>query len=79
VENPNLYDSYMLVYYILVLAIQVSFNHSAYEVNENSTQAQPVLVLSNPSSTDITVRVSTSNGSALGMYPYPLLVSGHCI
>ena len=49
-------------------ASTVVFSQSAYSVNEDSGQAQPVLVLSNPSSTDITVQVSTTNGSATGEY-----------
>ena len=44
------------------------FNQSTYSVNEDDGPAQPVLVLSNPSSTDITVQVSTTNGSATGKY-----------
>ncbi|XP_065892786.1 uncharacterized protein [Dysidea avara] len=35
----------------------VSFSQSSYSVNEDAGQAQPVLILSNPSSTDITVQV----------------------
>jgi len=44
----------------------VSFNQSTYSVNEDDGPAQPVLVLSNPSTTDITVQVSTSDGTATG-------------
>ena len=36
-----------------------------YTVNENDV-IQPVLVLSNPSSIDISVQVSTTDGSATG-------------
>jgi len=35
----------------------VTFNQSTYNVNEDAGLAQPVLVLSNPSSTDIAIQV----------------------
>jgi len=44
--------------------ITVMFNQSTYSVNENAGPAQPTLILSNPSSTDITVRVRDTQGSA---------------
>jgi len=47
-------------------AVTVSFSQSTYNLNEDSGPAQPVLILSNPSSTDITVQVSTSDGTATG-------------
>ena len=42
------------------------FNQSIYSVNENDGQVQPVIVLSNPSSTDITVEVTDEQGTATG-------------
>ena len=39
-----------------------------YSVDEDAGAAQPVLVLSNPSSTDITVQVTNTDGSATGEY-----------
>ena len=53
---------------LLSLAITVIFNQSKYSVNEDGGPAQPVLVLSNPSSTDITVQVTNTDGSATGEY-----------
>ena len=44
-------------------AITVSFNQSSYIVNEDEGPAQPVLVLSNPSSTDIIVVITDMSGS----------------
>ena len=44
------------------------FSQSAYSVNEGAGAAQPVLVLSNPSSTDITAVVYSTNGTAFGKY-----------
>ena len=42
------------------------FNHSTYVVGENDGTTRPVLVLSNPSSTDITISVFSTDGSATG-------------
>ena len=55
---------YINCYYCI--GITVSFNQSVYSVNEPYGPAQPVLVLSNPLSTDITVTVSSTGGSATG-------------
>ena len=46
----------------------VGFKHSTYSVSENTGPAQPVLVLSDPLSTDITVSVYNTDGSATGEY-----------
>ena len=46
----------------------VSFEQSAYGVDEDNGPARPVLVLSNPLSTDIIVQVNATNGSATGQY-----------
>jgi len=46
--------------------ITVRFSESAYNVDEYDGPAQPILVLSNPSSTDITVQVSTAVRTATG-------------
>ena len=50
----------------MLLVTSVKFSQSTYSVNENSGVVQPVLVLSNPSSTDITVEVTSTDGSATG-------------
>ena len=39
-----------------------------YSVNENTGPAQPVLVLSEPLSSNITIEVFNSDGSATGEY-----------
>ena len=44
------------------------FSETMYSVNENAGPAQPVLVLSNPSTTPITVRVANTDGTASGEY-----------
>ena len=50
------------------LDITVSFNQSTYSVNEDAGTAQLLLMLSNPSSTDITVVVYNTNRTAFGEY-----------
>jgi len=45
-------------------AITVAFGQSEYIIRENAGPAQPVLVLSNPSSTDITVQVTDTENTA---------------
>ena len=49
-------------------AITVMFNQSMYSVIEGAGLAQPVLVLSNPSSFESTVQVFSTDGSAIGEY-----------
>jgi len=49
-----------------LIAIDISFNQSTYTVDEDDGPAQPVLVLSNPSSTDITVQVRSNDITATG-------------
>ena len=53
------------IYYPLA---NVSFGRPVYGVNEDNGPAQPVLVLSNPLSTDILVQVNATDGSATGQY-----------
>ena len=44
------------------------FEQPTYSVNENAGPAQPVLVLSNPSSMTFSVTVTNTDGSATGEY-----------
>ena len=46
----------------------VSFGEPAYSVDEGKGPVQPVLVLSNSISTDTTVEVFNTDGSATGKY-----------
>ena len=48
----------------LLPAITVTFSQSTYSINEGAEPAQPALVLSNPSSTDITVQVRDTPNTA---------------
>ena len=54
-----------ILYCFYLIAVTVSFDQSSYRVNEHSGLSQHVLVLSNPSSTDITVQVRDSSSTAL--------------
>ena len=56
----------MLIFCFLV--ITVMFDQTIYSVDEDSGPAQPVLVLSNPSTMTITVTVTNTDGSATGEY-----------
>ena len=44
------------------------FGETTYSVDEDDGPAQPTLVLSNPSSTNVTIQVNSSGGSATGEY-----------
>jgi len=48
------------------VAAMVYFNQPTYNVNEGTGPVQPVLVPTNPSSTDISVEVMGTNVSAFG-------------
>ena len=58
-----LYDN-IITNRILLVAIVVSFEQSTYSVNEDDGPVQSVLVLSNPSSTNITIQVKETSGAA---------------
>ena len=65
----NYIHEMFLQYYtncVLLIDVSVSFNQSTYSVDEDDGPAQPVLVLSNPSSTDITVHVRSNDITATG-------------
>jgi len=51
-------------YLILFLAPTVSFSQSTYSVDEDDGPREIELVLSNPSSTDISVQVRDTEGTA---------------
>ena len=57
-----------MIIFHLPAAITISFSQSTYNVNEEAGPARPVLVLSNPSSTNITVQVSNVNRTAFGEF-----------
>lgn len=51
---------------IYLIGATVKFEQTTYTVSEVAGSVKPVLVLSNPSSTAITVEVFSTNGSATG-------------
>ena len=53
-----------------LVAVDIFFRELVYTVNETGGHVQPVLVLGNPSSTDITVQVTVDNGTATGKLTY---------
>ena len=55
----------LTVYFYLVVA-NMSFSQSKYNVGEGEGSVQPILVLSNPSSTDINIQVTDEEGTASG-------------
>ena len=49
-----------------LIDVTVNFEQQTYNVNEDDGKVEPVLILSNPSSTAITVEVFSTDGSATG-------------
>jgi len=58
----------ILIAYLFTAAISVNFSQSLYATIENSTTVQPMLLLTNPSSTNIRVEVVSTNDTALGKH-----------
>ena len=50
------------------VAATISFDQSAYSIAEDGGLVQPVLVLSNPSSVDITIQVIDTAATTIGTY-----------
>ena len=60
---------FVLIYiYIYSLVTTIRFSQPAFTANENSEEAEVVLQLSNPLSSDLIVEVITSDDTALGEY-----------
>ena len=75
-ELPNLSPNFLplmfcAICYVLIIllfhpvVVTVSFNESAYCVNEDDGTVQTVLVLSSPPAINITIHVSSTGGSAV--------------
>ena len=67
-------NMYVAVYVTLIFCVVVFFNDSTYNVVERNGYVQPVLVLSKPSSTDITVQVINIDGTATGLLDVRILL-----
>ena len=57
-----------IIHYFIDVILR--FNQTTYRINENDGAFQPVLVLSNPSLTDITIQVIDSEVSATSLSNY---------
>ena len=57
-----MYVCIAIIHYFIDIILR--FNQTTYRINENDETVQPVLVLSNPSLTDITIQVTDSEVSA---------------
>ena len=66
--HVQVYWWYVIVLYYpsLYTDLSVSFSQSVYKINEGVRLVQPELVLTNQSSTDITVRVFSTDKTATG-------------
>ena len=53
--------------HVFFKATSIKFEESSYSVNEGNRPVQPVLILSNPSSTSITVNILNIDDTATGM------------
>ena len=56
-----------------VVAVSIKFEESSYGVDERNRPVQPVLILSNPSSTSITLNILNIDDTATGMYSLVIL------
>ena len=63
------------IFNIQLLDITVNFEQITYNIAEANGLVNPVLVLSNPSSTNITVEILSTEGSATGKYSVYILFS----
>ena len=59
--------------YSYPIAVTCMFGESIYSVDEDDGPAQPTIVCSNPSSTDIIIEVTSTDGSATGKYIFVAL------
>lgn len=60
---------YLKMFIILVIKpITVSFEEQSYFIDENTVFLQPVMLLSESLSTDITIQVLSTNKSATGKF-----------
>ena len=57
----------------LLVAISIKFEKSSYSVDETNRPIQPVLILSNSSSTSITINILNIDDTATGMYSLVIL------
>ena len=62
-EHYNMYNDFLA-------AITISFNELIYFVNESNETVELLVILSNPSATDITVQIMSSDVTAISKYAH---------
>ena len=66
-----------MLFIMLLIVLSVQFKESSYTINERNNkdvQIQPVLMLSNTSSTEITVNIQSNDITATGKCPLVILL-----
>ena len=58
------------IYNDILAAITISFNELIYFVNESNETVELLVILSNPSATDITVHTMSNNVTAISKYAH---------
>ena len=58
---------YIAMSLCLLVAVNIKFENLSYDVDERNRTVQPVLILSNTSSTSITVNILNIDDTATGM------------
>ena len=58
----------LCMYYLVPIAITISFDQLKYFLNENNGSVELKAILSNPSATDITVQIIINDGTAISKY-----------
>ena len=70
-----------IMYYLVPIAIKISFDRFTYFVDENNKTVELMAILSNPSATDITVQFISSDVTAMSKYACTLhsCYITHCV
>ena len=69
-----------LVYFIvIILASTVEFSQLTYSIDENNGPLQPVLMLSNVLSTNITIQITDDSDTAIGKCTVPSKERSMCM
>ena len=57
-----------IMYYLVPIVIKISFDQFTYSVDESNETVELMAILSNPSATDITVQLISSDVTAMSKY-----------
>ena len=71
-------EYYNIMHYLILTAITISFDQITYFVNENNETVELKAILSNPSATNITVQILSSDVTAISKYACTLYIT-YCI